>query len=536
MMSSFVLTLLDTTRIQPYIFASNRLQEIIGASHLVEQATQGWVSDLLERLFPGRHNVNPKTCERVAAQPIEESGSPLQVELIYAGGGNTALLFRDGEDARRFVRSLTARALQEAPGLQLLAVHQDVELGPASAESLGAHVTHLLEQVMAAKKLGRLGPQPSLGFGVTRACESTGLPASQVEPNPPQPLAARRVSQAVFAKLQATHRANERLHELLGRELQDVYRFPLELDNLGRFYGDESYIAVVHADGNGMGARIRQIAEENPDSRTYIEAMRSFSDSVKAAGVGALKKVIEALARMNPELLQPKNSWLPLRPLIFGGDDVTFVCRGDLGVALAALYLKSLEEFSLKAVEPAQIRACAGVSIVKLHYPFARAYHLAEELLKSAKKAVREEWDGDSSALDWHFTSAGLSGDLQTIRKAEYAIPKGDLYLRPLRLFPADYDLDGRAWYGRVEPLTSHFRREWSAARNKVKALHQALRADTVAEFLRDYELPRLPELIPGSEKYTETGWHDRCGYFDALELMDHYQSVGVEPEKEAVR
>ena len=33
----------------------------------------------------------------------------------------------------------------------------------------------------------------------------------------------------------------------------------------------------------------------------------------------------------------------PLRPIVFGGDDLTFVCHGRIGLALAARYLQYFE-------------------------------------------------------------------------------------------------------------------------------------------------------------------------------------------------
>ena len=47
---TLVVTVLDTTGIQPYIFSSNRLRENVGASFLVSQATDEWVKEVLKYL------------------------------------------------------------------------------------------------------------------------------------------------------------------------------------------------------------------------------------------------------------------------------------------------------------------------------------------------------------------------------------------------------------------------------------------------------------------------------------------------------
>jgi hypothetical protein len=45
-----VVTVLDTTGIQPYIFGSNRLRENVGASYLVSQTKDEWVKEVLKDL------------------------------------------------------------------------------------------------------------------------------------------------------------------------------------------------------------------------------------------------------------------------------------------------------------------------------------------------------------------------------------------------------------------------------------------------------------------------------------------------------
>ena len=45
---------------------------------------------------------------------------------------------------------------------------------------------------------------------------------------------------------------------------------------------------------------------------------------------------------------------------------------GRLGLELAAMYLEALENDPIADGE--DIKACAGICVVKTHYPFARAY------------------------------------------------------------------------------------------------------------------------------------------------------------------
>lgn len=524
----FILTVLDTVSIQPYIFATNRLQEMTGASELVELATQEWVYQALEHLWPDRHNVNRETGEIDERRAIEDPSQSLQAELVYAGGGNTLLIFRDEAAAKAFTASLSTRVLKEAPGLQLAAAHLPFDW----SEDLGSRVIELIETRLSARKLAPPAAQPLAGLSVSAPCASTGRPAAAqraVRPGgPPQ-----RISREIAAKLGHSESHTRRLNRVYGRMLEGIYQFPSELDDLAPEARAESYLAVVHADGNSMGRRVKAITAQAGDNRALIQNLRTFSRSVRNAATNALRQVVHALALMNPDDLNPRGSFLPFRPLISGGDDITFVCRGDLGISLAAIFLQAFEAAEINGLPEGSLHptACAGISIVKLHYPFSLAYQMAEDLCKNAKRSIPsgEEY----SAIDWHFSSAGLSGSLEGIRQRQYQAPgAGMLYLRPLSLRPVEYDVDGRAWLERVEPLAAEFHKRWLAGRNKAKDLHEALRAgpEAVKEFLHTYNEIALPPLIPGSPTYTQDGWNaGRCGYFDALEIMDHYTRVPYE-------
>jgi hypothetical protein len=324
------------------------------------------------------------------------------------------------------------------------------------------------------------------------------------------------------------------------------FDFTSDIDELGRMKGEESYLAVVHADANGMGERISAIASDprSLDNRAYIEAIRALSLGVNKAGVAALKQAVRKLTRavewdeekqqyliagVIPLQFKDGRYLLPFRPLVYGGDDVTFICNGQVGLAQATAYLDAFEQETKHPKElRGQLQACAGIAIVKMHYPFARAYQLSEQLMKEAKRLGKPR---SRSALDWHFATSGLSGALEEIRRREYAVKAGSLLMRPLLLHPEANDQEGRAWFDRIEPLVRIFQKDkvWGQKRNKAKALREALREGTVAvnRFCEAYEIRELPELLPGMRNYQQTGWAGgRCVYFDAIELMDQYVSL----------
>lgn len=585
-----VLTIIDTAGIQDYIFGSNRLRENIGASFLVEQATRDWVYEELDKL--GKHNIANLEINR--NKKMENAADDLSAELIYAGGGNTAILFRSMGEAKIFAWKLSKRVLREAPGLEIVIAHSSKPFPwQHDARDLPGKVKDLRDGRLAQKKRTRqTTPTQLLGLSVTAECTSTGLVATQIsrelEAEP------RLISREIVAKLEATHKdkpdgqirneAKKRLLNYLRETGQnfnaDEFEFSDELDHLGRTSGEESYIAVVHVDGNSMGEVIKDYVANTKDNREYIERLRDFSAGVERASKAALVKTLCTLRshikdERDPEtnrkiwqvneaiptpLIVPKDKltttqqkriqlfeedkngkpcW-PFRPLVFGGDDVTFVCNGQLGLSLATIFMDAVTAETRELMKDSphkEIHTGAGVCIVKVHYPFRRAYELSAQLTEQAKLLLGHK-KREASALDWHISTTGLSGRLNTIRKQEYKV-RGDqcLTMRPVWL---DHQSEWRIWenFNRFVAAFNYDNR-WAGRRNKLKALREVLRngEEAVQEYLGVTKFPggerdlqsdgdaALPEVINDQGRLLRLrGWENkRCVYFDALEAMDHH-------------
>jgi hypothetical protein len=80
-----------------------------------------------------------------------------------------------------------------------------------------------------------------------------------------------------------------------------------------------------------------------------------------------------------------------------------------------------VSEVARQALPAARLSACAGVAIVKPHFPFFSAYELSEQLLKSAKSVKRHVRSGGKafpcSAMDFHPLYDASFTDLIDIRK-----------------------------------------------------------------------------------------------------------------------
>lgn len=574
-MPESTLVLLDVGAIQEYIFGSNHLAQNIGASEIVARVTSEWVVTTLHDDLKVATNVTWDETQGVIY--VEHSlKDGLDVEMVYEGGGTAMLLCADKDVATRFIRAITLTALRRARGLELVAIQDTFEWTAASL----ARRHESLRGQLARRKLNRPLSTPLVGLGVTAGCVFTGLPAIGWDDD--EKVVGReaagkaraiggnrkRIAAVVADKLRAEDRGKERLHRLLPQVRQRGFEFMYDFDEFGE-RGEMSYIAVIHADGNRMGQRFEGIADAfaDPDSngsyananQDYVNAVRALSQAIKYKARQALNATVDyLLASLGPDfkfggvvstpLRERKTErvlLLPFRPIVFGGDDATFVSDGRLGLALAAYYLRALERGPLLPLiqdgHPAvgatppwggPLYARAGIAIVKTHFPFARAYDLADTLADHAKEEIGQltiAGEETATVMDWHFSTTGVIQELADIRAQDYKVTKSQpALMRPVRLTAPHGRREWRTWDGFTDLVAAFEKDPWTERRNKLKALRQALLRgeDAVRQFLANYRITQLPP-IAGQPDMQAAGWQSGyCGYLDALEALDFFASL----------
>jgi hypothetical protein len=528
-MSEYVVTVLDISGIQGYIFGSNKLRDNIGASQLVEWATKQWVYDTLNQAGGAKLTVNN---HETFNSPAIEDGA-VRAELIYAGGGNAAILFADLRQAKAWATAYSRHLLQHAPGLGFAIAHSPAFAWDPDGEDLFRIVDNLKNATLVEAKQMAPASVPLLSLGVTATCQSTGFPAVAYYDEAGD---YRPVSSEVQAKLtEETRKAvDERFDKVFHWFKHLGVKLPYDFDHLvggeNDRLRDQGYIAVVHADGNAMGEIFRNLGARKLANRAYIDAIRILSAQVQQAGQRALERALGALVAPDARLIKPFQSrtFLPVRPIVYGGDDVTFVCDGQIGLALAARYLDEFEKTTEKIIGKLYT-ACAGITIVKAHYPFARAYGMSEDLCQHAKRWMHQHARPQTlfSVLDWHIAASGLQGELSDIRQRQYRAKEGWLTMRPIQLH--EQPSEWRTWpaFRQVLGEFSHGD-EWAGKRNKVMRLREVLRegSERTRQFLKLYRLAALPAYNQAPDDLAQEGWISSdgervCGYFDVIEALE---------------
>lgn len=401
--------LIETSGNQAFIFATNKLRENVGASELTAQVGTRFVQEAVQRVG----GLVPRDDRDPTTYPAIDDRNP--VEVILAVSGKALLLVRDAVVGRQIVREVTLRALREAPGLEVHGVvSQEFDFGTTPLHSLIGKVHQEFEIVRS-----RL-PGPASRFQrlpIVAECASSGLPAQRVA-NRGDGLAddeLREYSAQTFAKLRARERWKSRLDSILNRSKSRA-RLPDATTDLEKLGCD--WFAIVHADGNGLGQvflKFDKIAQVN-DNRDYITKLRSFSLALDECTETAFCRCLKSLHPRGHDNI------IPIVPLVLGGDDLTVVCDGRQALQFTKKFIdyfeeKTREHRAINSILKNGVTSCAGVAIVKPHFPFFAGYQLAEELLQSAKKLAKTNPDRPLSAVDYHILHDASGPDLRRIRR-----------------------------------------------------------------------------------------------------------------------
>ena len=513
-----------TASLQRYIFQSNRLKENIGASYLAKY----WLDKgLIKATQAGTTSWDEYKANPSISPPKNPVDTSKDVNLIYVGGGNAALLYKSRDIAHRVVKTWSRELLEKAPGIRVAVGYGKVNDSLAEAYRAAlCDLGHCEEALPFGSALYSLP--------VVRTCITTGLPASELSTLDGT---NQYISQSAACKREQVGSGNqpgaaqEDITKVFQSVLNEGQHFAIELNKLGGSEG-EAHIAVVHADGNGMGALLNELIKDQDDAN-FLHHLRAFSASVSHLSESALKKTLQYLQRALPlDFLHNPQSIFPLRPIVYGGDDLTFVCDGRLGLDLAAFYLKEFAKGTIKVCgEDRPVDACAGVAIVPTKFPFARAYGFADELCGSAKKRRRDEGDSTGSWLDFQIIQEGATQSIAALRDTQYR----SLEVEGQKLHQRPYQVP-EEWDDFVKILQEFQSPRWPRSRSK--GLLQALTQGPVAtkRFVegaqwRDVTLPRVNGMDENEFREGWTGGDERStSYFDPLESLDFYKKIEAKP------
>ena len=449
------LVMLQTNSNQSFIFSSPRLREQIGASFEITLLSR-WVKEEAEKLL------KPKPLP--SSFWVSDSSGKVIVRFTEADGDPKDL-------AKQLIREVTLRALTDAPGLDVTGVFIETSSGPVDPADLERLDREFSEYSLNRRPAAARFPQ----FPFLERGSESALPASASlcdlkliqEPLKPNsfdessPLSLPSRVKRAFARTSREQqvedvekRLNKRRKKLEQEPLLDPTKLAAAFQD-----GEESEdakdmlssVGVIHIDGNGVGAIMRDLGcahravqivgdsttsdeettEESEGLQSFIMEVNRRLDNVVKDAIALSWYDVQKLTLKDVQQLT-QDTVAPIVPVLVGGDDVTVYTDGRYAIPFAEAYIHHYEELTKKddllsvlaivaggkktdapdrdhfeigdyiIQSPSPLTASAGVAIVGRNFPFHIAYDLAEGLVSRGKKLGKKKGEVPCSTIDFH--------------------------------------------------------------------------------------------------------------------------------------
>lgn len=353
--------------IQSFIFQTNKLKEIVGASELVQMICTDFFNEMI----------------------TDEKGTIQQAagKILHIFEGDNAK-----EDCQKVVREFPYKVMSHAPGITISQAVVNME--QEQYKEFGSAVNELERRLKVQRNI----PVDSVTLGLMgiERSRTTGLPVKYDKENPED-----HIDYATWNKLYYTDENGKTKSrcttkklclKAFGSDTKDK-EIAYDIEQITKY---NDWIAIIHADGNGMGQVVQKVGTDKDQFHTFSVKL---DEATSQAAVNAYDEI--------KGLFGEKASVIPLRPIVLSGDDHTLICRGDLAIPYTKAFLNHFEKQTKEKVghilqnkrvfssgDTDHLTACAGIAFVKSSFPFYYGYNLAEALCSKAKKDAK-----DSSAI-----------------------------------------------------------------------------------------------------------------------------------------
>lgn len=354
--------------IQSFIFQTNKLKDIVGASELVEEICTSLFAQITYR--------TPEIDYKQAKEDLQ-----LDKNAILNAAGNIKYIFEKKEDCEYVVKIFPKIVSEFAPGItvsQAVVKMGNGDFGFAVNEledRLGAQ----RNKQMRSSTLGMMGILQSRQTGLPVVLHKKGehFDAGTRAKLFEDPSGQRRRTTVNLCK--KAFGLNELSEKQIAYNIEDIT-------------DKNDWIAIIHADGNGLGQVVQKIGKNAEQFKTFSEKLEIATTNAAISAYNSVKDKFKAEER------------IPIRPVVLGGDDLTVICRADLALDYTATFIDEFEKQTQEELGEIlvennvftegeiknRLTACAGIAYIKSSFPFYYGYELAETLCSRAKKDTKD--------------------------------------------------------------------------------------------------------------------------------------------------
>ena len=441
---SFVIQL-DIPSIKNYVFGTDPLNEMRGASALLDQLNRYEMEHVLR--------------DRLGASAIER---------IYASGGAAQFLAQGNDEAavEAACRSLVRR-LRDQTGGEARVAYGVAPLGSDDSYREAVRLAHYRLRCQREFEGVRYS---ATTLPVVKECSSAShLPAACRVDRGTE--GAALLSEASRRKGQEGQEARAgNLWSGWMKYLDEAGPWPekeswgalrcKEIAEIGEGSSRRGYLGVVYADGNAMGRVVQAL--DRPDTCRHFSTI--VDQSIRTACFSGLAEVTGAeVKQVRDRIAQDCSSspvvtrTLPADILLLGGDDLLVALPADRALDFAlhvsseferltrekidALRDETAQRFFREKIGDRGFTISCGVAIARSTHPFYLLLDLAEQLLRNAKRSAG---GGDADAasdvnatarVDFQVVAGAANHNIERVRQETYCVATAAARsLRPLTI------------------------------------------------------------------------------------------------------
>lgn len=370
----------DTDHIKEYLFATNRLKEIRGASALLAWLDERRL-DFLKREF-GDENV------------------------VYSAGGGATVLLKNGERARQLVADMEREFLRQTHSGAITGICLAPNISSAALDSNSGTRQFSERMKFAGAALSNRKSSKAALTGIPvqpyfRLCEACGhYPAQKRARDTSGDLLCescdRKRNWGYQKRYGFYFELADNAEKKHGEKIWQQEFMPEDLGEIGETATPGGYVGYLTIDGNKMGDSFQNLNEKK-DYRKFSAALATL---VKEITFEALRKYAKPRAKV-----------APFEIVLIGGDDIKLFTAADIAVRVAQYILREFENRSQKILNK-KLTMAAGVVLCHSNFPIPALVDIGEELLKSAKKLCTKRAYTES-AIDYEvITSSAADLDI----------------------------------------------------------------------------------------------------------------------------
>ncbi len=397
---------IETVKIKDFIFSTNKLKLIRGASYLLDYMNQVEVPRILKKYgleYKAKELVNEiydiNDDDKFLKQVDEKIDDAIDKRILYIGAGNAKFLVNSEIVAEEICKEIKEIYKSIAPSAKVVAEYYEIkeneklwdgidELAQKTAEKKSEGFPMLNIDLPFVVKCDLSGTEPAVvsyksidedlekieihrsgkDFDKKEQVEDTVTAIKNVIKEGKLNISEESAVKIKYSNKMIKDDVNEiGFYSIIKKALKDDIHLNTEIENYA--IGD-SFIGFVYSDGDGLGDFLKNVKKVYTTEEKYLKFMRKFSVILDRNTKYVLKEVIKKMykngkfvnkkpilkdGRLKYEIINGEKKIVEKSVigefLIVGGDDVCAVFPADLALEISAEFQKQFEEKMKKFTE-----------------------------------------------------------------------------------------------------------------------------------------------------------------------------------------